>query len=217
MVPHVSQEGQSDLTKREMREVVIQTEEQASTWEATERMVNIFDSTYAKANLEQVVNAIQLNAEERILLLRFLKYFEDLFGGTLGNWDTEPIDLELKPGSKSFNSWYYPVHIINKETFQKEIKLLVEIGVITPVQQIQYGTPVFIFPKKEGTVRFITDHRIFNQQLVRKPYPLPIIGETMHQLEGFQYATELYLNMVYYTIRLSPDSQYYDKYCYWIW
>ena len=48
------------------------------------------------------------------------------------------------------------------------------------------------------------DYRMLNQKLVRKPYPLPIIGETMQQLEGFQYATSLDLNMVYYTIRLSP-------------
>ena len=29
----------------------------------------------------------------------------------------------------------------------------------------------------------------------------------MHQLEVFQYATALYINMGYYTIRLSPTSQ----------
>ena len=29
----------------------------------------------------------------------------------------------------------------------------------------------------------------------------------MKQLETFQYATALYINMAYYTIRLSPDSQ----------
>ena len=40
--------GQSNLTKRKMREVVMQTIEPASTQEATERMVKILDSTYAK-------------------------------------------------------------------------------------------------------------------------------------------------------------------------
>ena len=30
----------------------------------------------------------------------------------------------------------------------------------------------------------------------------------MQQLEGFQYATALYINMGYYTIRISPASQY---------
>ena len=111
-----------------------------------------------KTDLEQVVNASQLNAEERIMLIRILEGFEDLFGGTLGNWAIEPVDLELKPDSKPFNSRYYLVPIINKEKFRKEIKPLVEIGVLTPVQQIQYVTPVFIIPKKEGTVGFIADY-----------------------------------------------------------
>ena len=43
--------GQSGLTKRKMREVVMQTAEPASTREATERMVKILDIAYAKADL----------------------------------------------------------------------------------------------------------------------------------------------------------------------
>ena len=78
---------------------------------------------------------------------------------------------------------------------------------LTPVKKSQYGTPVFIIPKKEGTLRFITDYRRLNQQLVRKPYPLPIIGDTMRQLEGFQYTTALDLNMGYYTMRIYPARQ----------
>ena len=56
-------------------------------------------------------------------------------------------------------------------------------------------------------MRFITDYCRLNQKLVRNPYPLPIIGETTHQLEGFQYATASDLNMGYYNIRLSTDIQ----------
>ena len=42
----------------------MQTAEQASTREATERMVKILDSIYSKADLEQVVaNASQMNTE----------------------------------------------------------------------------------------------------------------------------------------------------------
>ena len=85
--------GQSDLTKREMREVVMQTEEPASTRETTDRMVKIIDSTYEKADLKQLVNDSHLNAEERSFLLSLLEDFENLFDGTLGNWATEPVDL----------------------------------------------------------------------------------------------------------------------------
>ena len=72
--------GKSDLTKREMREAVMQTAEPASTREYTEGIVKILENTYAKVDLKQVVdNAIQLNAKERTMLLILLKDFEDLF------------------------------------------------------------------------------------------------------------------------------------------
>ena len=66
------------------------------------------------------------------MLLSFLEDFEDLFDCTLLEYSTETFDLDLKPGSRSFNIRYYLVPIINKETFRKELKRLVEIGVITP-------------------------------------------------------------------------------------
>ena len=112
-----------------------------------------------------------------------------MFDGTLGDWDTEPVDLEINPGSKPFNIKYDPLPIINKDTFCKYIKRLVKIGVLTTVQQSQYGNPVFIIPKKEGIMRFVTDNIRLNHKLARKPYPLPRIGETIKKLEGFQYAT----------------------------
>ena len=106
-----------------------------------------------------------------------------MFDGTLGDWDTETVDLELKPDSKPFNSKYYLVPRINKIFFQKELKRLVEILVLTTVQQRKYGTPIFIISKKEGTVRFITEYCRLNQKLVKNPHPLPRIGNTVKQLE----------------------------------
>ena len=97
-----------------------------------------------------------MNAVERTQLKRILKYSDDLFYGTLGDWDTEPFELELKPDYKPLNCKYYPIPRINKENFCKELKCLAKIGVLTPVQQSQHGTPVFIITKKEGNMRCIT-------------------------------------------------------------
>ena len=66
-----------------------------------------------------------MNAEEISQLLNILKYFEGFFDGTLGDWDKEPVDLELKPDSKLIRYKYYPVPRINKEDFRKDIKGLV--------------------------------------------------------------------------------------------
>ena len=66
-------------------------------------------------------NKNHLNPKEITKLLRLLKYFEDLFDRTLGDWYTEPTDLELNPHSKTFNYKYYPVPRINNETFCKKL------------------------------------------------------------------------------------------------
>ena len=70
-----------------------------------------------------------------------------------------------------------------------------------------FYTPVFIIPKKEGAVGFITDYYRLNQQLVRNTHRLTIVCDNIQQLEGFQYDISLNINMGYYTIRISPASQ----------
>ena len=141
--------GNSDLSKRKMREVVMQTTETDSTREATGVLVKSIKSNYGNEDLKQVAdNLTQLNSEERTQLLRLLENFEVLFDGTLGYWDIEPVNLEKNSGPEPFISKQYPLIRTKKEAFCKELKCLVETLVLTPVQQSQYGTPVFIIPKK---------------------------------------------------------------------
>ena len=85
-----------------------------------------------------------------------------------------------------------------------------EYGVLRKVNNSEYQSPSTIIPKKDLTVRFITDFRKLNTQLKRKPFPLPNIRDTLLELGGFRFGTSLDLNMGYYHIELHPDSR---KYC----
>jgi hypothetical protein len=67
-----------------------------------------------------------------------------------------------------------------------------------------WASPTFIIPKKDSTVRTISDLRELNKCIVRKPYPTPKISTILQELEVFSYATALDFNMGYYTIRLDP-------------
>lgn len=195
-------------TRKEMKATFLCSEEPKSTKEETERVVKILDSNYKKADLDEVVkNANNLNSKQKKQLLALLKEFDELFDGTLGRWKTEPVKIELKEDAKPVNSRWYPVPRINKETFKKELLRLVEIGVLERVNESEWGTPVFIIPKKEGTVRFITDFRKVNGLIKQKPFPLPRIADTLQQLEGFTFASALDLNMGYYTIPLAECSK----------
>ena len=84
---------------------------------------------------------------------------------------------------------------------------MVTLGILEKASCSVWTSPTFIMPKPNGTVRMVSDFRKLNANLVRKPYPIPKISGIMQELEGFQYATALDLNMGYYTIRLDPGSQ----------
>ncbi len=73
-----------------------------STQEAKWQVVHIPDANYEKAGLQSILstNCIHLSLQDQKLLLELFTEFEELFDGTLGDWDTEPVSLELKEGTK---------------------------------------------------------------------------------------------------------------------
>ena len=184
------------MSTDEVNAIIKGSAEPLITEQATERMVRILDSKYEKANLSKVVaQTTHLSDIEKQKLYKLLVKYEDLFDGTLGEWKTEPVDFELVDDAKPHSQRHYPVPHLYKETFRKELERLVKLGVLEPTQSSEWGSPTFIIPKKDGRIRFVSDFRRLNAKIKRKPYPLPRISDTLQQLEGFQYATSLDLNM----------------------
>ena len=195
------------LSKYELKAIINEVKEPIITQQATERIINILDSKYEKANLRAVIEgAKHLNTKEKELLYKLLSQYQDVFDGTLGAWKTEPVEFEMHDDAKPHNQRYYPVPHLYKKTFKKELDRLVKLGVLEKVQESEWGSPTFIIPKKDGRIRFVSDFRMLNKKLKRKPYPLPRISDTLQQLEGFNYATSLDMNMGYYHIVLSPGA-----------
>ena len=180
--------------------------------EAVNRVSQILDAKYAPVTPEQIIdNSPHLTEEQKRSLKPILYKHIKLFDGTLGKWKGIQHQLELKdPKSKPFACRPYPVPVKNKATLMLEINRLCKIGVLRKVNNSEYQSPSTIIPKKDNTVRFITDFRKLNERIKRKPFPLPNIRDTLLELKGFEYGTSLDLNMGYYHIELHPDSR---KYC----
>jgi Reverse transcriptase (RNA-dependent DNA polymerase) len=88
-----------------------------------------------------------------------------------------------------------------------EVEWLVEVGVLKQVNRSEWAAPTFIIPKKDGSIRFISNFCELNIRIRRKPFPIPKIQDMLLKLEGFKYDTSLDLNMGYYRIELSPHSK----------
>ena len=98
---------------------------------------------------------------------------ESLFDGTLGTWKTKPVTLDLKPDAKPHYQHPYQIPRIHEETLKREVERLIQLGVLKKCNDSEWGSPAFIIPKSDQTVRFVTDFRRLNSQIKRKPHPLP--------------------------------------------
>ena len=190
------------------KQIVESLNEAQAIREATSRVVKILDAKYTKANLETVIPSYNhLSKTEQAKLYKLLKSYEPLFDGTLGTWNCRPVSLELKANAVPEHSRPYPVPRSQETVFKEECDRLCKIGVLHKCNESEWAAPTFIVPKKNGTVRFLSDFRRLNKWLKRKPYPLPNIQDMLYRMEGFRYATSLDLNMGYYHIRLDKNAR----------
>jgi hypothetical protein len=183
-------------------------QEPKSLQDATERMTSILEAKYKRVSpLEIAESCEHLSTSERKKLVHLLEKHPDLFDGSLGKWNGIEYDIELKPDAKPSHARAYPVPRIHEATLKVEVARLCKIGVLRKINRSEWAAPSFLIPKKDDTVRFISDFRNLNKFIKRKPYPLPKIQDLLLKLEGFNYGTSLDLNMGYYHIALSPASR----------
>eukprot|EP00804_Cyclotella_cryptica_P001372 CCRYP_014132-RA/>CCRYP_014132-RA protein AED:0.33 eAED:0.48 QI:0/0/0/1/1/1/2/0/616 len=184
------------------------SKEPPSTLEAIKGLIKILDAKYEKADLRAIVrdNCTHLSGPEQARLLELLQEFEELFSGKLGDWDCKPVSLQLKEGAQPYHGRPFPIPKKHIEITKREVQRLCDLGVLKWQDDSEWASPTFIIPKKDNTVRVVSDFREVNKRIMRKPFPIPKISTVLQELEGFTYATALDLNMGYYTIRLDPDK-----------
>ena len=77
--------------------------------------------------MEKIEN---LDAAQRKKLLQLLRKYEYLFDGTLGDFNTPPVQLVLKEGVHPLNSRAFPVPHVHKKTLLKEILRMESLGIL---------------------------------------------------------------------------------------
>jgi hypothetical protein len=150
-------------------------------------------------------NLLSTNQQER--LYKLLNKFAHLFDGTLGNWKTGSVDLELKDkNEKPYHAKPYPVPHSQEQQLKDEVQRLVDIGVLRKVNRSEWACPMFTISKPDKSLRALVDLRELNKRIKRKPFPIPKINDLLQKLQGFCLATSLDLNMGYYHIGLTPNA-----------
>ena len=113
-----------------------------------------------------------------------------------GSFDTLPerrkwdhaIELERDP-EPGFRK-VYPMSLEEQAEMDAFLKEALETGRIRPSKS-PIGAPVFFVKKKDGKLRFVQDYRALNAITRKNRYPLPIIDDLIHRLQGAKYFIKL--------------------------
>jgi hypothetical protein len=98
---------------------------------ANKRQTRILDANYKAAGLKQIIKCIStIDNTEKNNLLGLLRKYEHLFDGTLGNFETSEVKLNLKEDAKPYHAKAFPVPKNHHNTLKHEIERLVKLGVL---------------------------------------------------------------------------------------
>lgn len=134
--------------------------------------------------------------------------FADLLDGKLGTYACGKIKLKLKPDSVPKFVKPRPVPFAFQEQYDKEFDALEELGVITPTDASEWGTPVVPVLKPNGKIRICGDYKTtINQHLADVKHPLPRVEEIFSQMKGGKLFTKLDLCRGYNQFVLDDESK----------
>ena len=93
-----------------------------------------------------------------------------MFDGTLGKYTDSDHTIKLQEDSKPYHAKSIPIPTIQAPTLMKEVNRLIKIGVLKKMNNYQWLATTFIIPKKNGTVRFVSDFRELNITIKTKTF-----------------------------------------------
>jgi len=160
--------------------------------------------------IHSVVNNLShLTTKQKQLLHDHLKEYFSLFDGTLGRaMKAPPITIQLSEGApSSIHCRPIPVPQSKIALVKKEIEELVKAEVLESCDPAPWAFPTFAVPKKDGSIRIVTDFRRLNEVIKRVPFPMPTLSQLIHKLHGFTFVSAIDLYKGYYHFLLDEQAK----------
>ncbi|KAM1833138.1 hypothetical protein ACFX13_022990 [Malus domestica] len=171
-----------------------------------------------------------LTAQEEEKLMRVLKEFKSALGWTLA--DIKGISLTtcmhhifLEEGAKPTREAQRRLNPPMMEVVKKEIIKLLDCGVIYPISDSRWVSPIQCVPKKSGVtvvenaenelvptriqigLRVCIDYRKLNSTTRKDHFPLPFLDQMLERLAGHSFYCFLDGYSGYNQIVIAPDDQ----------
>lgn len=135
------------------------------------------------------------------------KKFPELFKNELGCCNSFKAKLNLKADAKNVQAKCRPIALAMEEPLTNELQRLQNAGVITPITETQWTTPIVAAKRTNGRIRICGDFSTgLNAALEDDKYPLPNVENTFAVLSGNRVFSQLDLSDAYHQIPLDESS-----------
>jgi hypothetical protein len=116
--------------------------------------------------------------------------------------------IDFKPGAPdAINCKVYPMTRVEDEALDTFIDEQLEKGYIRPSKS-QYASSFFFIKKKDGKLQPMQDYRKINVWTVHNQYPLPLIGDLIHNLGGTTIFTKFDIRQGYNNIQIKAGDKH---------
>ena len=126
-------------------------------------------------------------------------------GEKLGRTTTVQHEIDVE-GSTPVRQQAYRLPEARKEVVKQELDKMLAQGIVQPSRS-PWASPIVLFEKKDGNVRFCVDYRKLNQVSKFDAYPMPRVDEVLESVGSAQFISTLDLVRGYWQIPMSEQSQ----------
>lgn len=156
------------------------------------------------------------NEQQRDTLMHLLWEYKDIFAGlgnSLGKTDVMQFEIELKDDAVPFKARPYRSNPNVRSEIKRQVQDMLNKDIIEPSTS-QFGSPVLLVSKPDGSYRFCIDYRKLNSMTKVDCHPIARADDCLESLgaSGAKYFTSLDLESGYWQLPVHPNSRQYTAF-----
>lgn len=153
------------------------------------------------------INKVSLESTVSSELDKIIAKYSPVFDGKLGHIPNYKGHLSLSEDATPIYIKPRRMPYALKEKVDNEIDRLCQEGIITKIDNSEWGTPVVPIVKPNGTIRLCADYKVtLNKMIKDEQYPIPIIEDIFAEMNGGEFYCTLDICQAYLNMQMDEES-----------
>jgi hypothetical protein len=118
------------------------------------------------------------------------------------------MNIPLKPEVRSVRQRPYRLNLIYKQKVKDEIDRILEAGIIEPIEEYEWVSPMVVQEKKQGGIRICVHLRKLNDACLHDHFTTPFTDEVLDNVGGWEAYSFIDGFSGYHQIKIAPEDKY---------